>query len=322
MPRITDWERYIGRRLRLRDLFVFFTVVDCGSMAKAAKQLGVSTPSISAVISDLEHALGVRLLDRTPKGVVPTVYGLRLLERGRSAFDELRQGVREIDFLVDPEAGEVRLACPESIAAFLALVIEQITKRHPRMRFQVQVVTRTSDMDFPELHERKVDFRLSRLTTLPTSGQVGNDYDAEVLFDDPFSVVVGRMSKWARKRKVDLADLADEPWIVTPTEAVAGLFVNEAFESRGLVAPKPSIETFSIHLRSMLASTGKYVAVLPDSFLRMNADRYGLIKLPIKLTTKPSPVAVVMLRNRTVTPAVKVFVETAREVARTSIENQ
>ena len=51
MAKINQWEQQIGRGLRLRDLFVFFTVVECGSMAKAAAQLGVSTPSVSDVIA-------------------------------------------------------------------------------------------------------------------------------------------------------------------------------------------------------------------------------------------------------------------------------
>ena len=93
MPRLTQWEQQIGRRLRLRDLFVFFAVVESGSMAKAGAKLGVSTPSISEVIAALEHALGVRLLDRSSKGVVATAYGEALLIRGRAAFDELRQGI-------------------------------------------------------------------------------------------------------------------------------------------------------------------------------------------------------------------------------------
>jgi len=67
MPRIIQWERQIGRRLRLRDLFVFFTVVRSGSMAKAAAQLNVSPPSVSEIIADLEHSLGIRLFDRSPR---------------------------------------------------------------------------------------------------------------------------------------------------------------------------------------------------------------------------------------------------------------
>jgi DNA-binding transcriptional LysR family regulator len=69
MLRKIDWESQIGRRLSLRDLHVFFTVVQCGSMVKAGQQLGVSQPAVSEVIAELEHALGVRLLDRRPQGV-------------------------------------------------------------------------------------------------------------------------------------------------------------------------------------------------------------------------------------------------------------
>ena len=67
-----DWESQIGRRLRFRDLYVLSIVVQRGSMAKAAAQLGVSQPSVSEVIADLEHALRVRLLDRSPQGIEPT----------------------------------------------------------------------------------------------------------------------------------------------------------------------------------------------------------------------------------------------------------
>jgi hypothetical protein len=56
MPGLIPFEQQIGRRLKLRDLFVFFTVVECGSMAKAGFKLGVSTPAVSEVIATLEHA--------------------------------------------------------------------------------------------------------------------------------------------------------------------------------------------------------------------------------------------------------------------------
>src|SRR5258708_17388590 len=116
MSKLIQWEHQIGRRLRLRDLFVFFTVVEYGSMAKAGVKLGVSTPSISEEIAALEHALGVRLLDRTPKGIVTTPYGEALLARDRAAFDQLRQGISDIEFLADPDAGELRIGCPEWLA--------------------------------------------------------------------------------------------------------------------------------------------------------------------------------------------------------------
>src|SRR5438105_5145447 len=117
MPKRIDGDAQIGRRLRLRDLHTFFTVVQLGGMAKAAARLGVSQPAISKVIADLEHALGVRLLDRNRKGVEPTIYGQALLKRGLVAFDELKQCVRDIEFLADPSAGQLTIGCADSIAA-------------------------------------------------------------------------------------------------------------------------------------------------------------------------------------------------------------
>src|SRR5215468_1651129 len=106
MLRKIDWESQIGRRLKLRDLHVFSTVVQRGSMAKAAQQLGVSTPAVSEVIADLEHALGVRLLDRSAHGIEPTVYGDALLTRSVAVFDDLKQIIRDIQFLSDATTGE------------------------------------------------------------------------------------------------------------------------------------------------------------------------------------------------------------------------
>src|SRR6266550_4642172 len=90
MARISDWEGHIGRRLKLRDLHVFLSVVQSGSMAKAAAHLRVSPPAVSQVIADLEHGLGVSLFDRSSQGVVPTSYGRALLKGGAAAFDDLK----------------------------------------------------------------------------------------------------------------------------------------------------------------------------------------------------------------------------------------
>src|SRR5215510_14889202 len=111
MARAIDWEGRIGRRLRLRDLHVFFAVVQSGSMAKAAVQLRVKQPSVSKAIGDLEAALGVRLFDRSPQGVRPTIYGDALIECGVAVFDQLKQGIGKIAFLSDPATGEVRIGC-------------------------------------------------------------------------------------------------------------------------------------------------------------------------------------------------------------------
>ena len=126
--------------MRLRDLRVFFAVVQSGSLAKAAVQLRVSQPAVSQVIADLEHALGVRLFDRSRRGVEPTVYARALLTRGRAAFDELRQGMRDIGFLADPTSGELTIGFTVSVAAtVLPHMIERFAEKYPRVTMNVNL---------------------------------------------------------------------------------------------------------------------------------------------------------------------------------------
>src|SRR4029079_5255184 len=133
-----QWADRIGRRLKLRDLHVLSAVVQWGSMAKAAQHLAVSQPVVSAAVSDLEHAIGVRLLDRSRRGGEPTIYGRALLKHGMVAFDALKQGVKEIEFLADPTAGELRIGCPEWISAgLLPVIIDRLLQKHPRIVFHV-----------------------------------------------------------------------------------------------------------------------------------------------------------------------------------------
>ena len=70
-----QWEDRIGRRIKFRDLHIALAVAQSGSMLKAAEALAISQPVVSKVIADLEQTLGVRLFDRSRKGVVPTASG-------------------------------------------------------------------------------------------------------------------------------------------------------------------------------------------------------------------------------------------------------
>jgi DNA-binding transcriptional LysR family regulator len=139
MPQpIMEWESRISRRVRLRDLYILSAVADAGrGMAKAAIGLRMSQPSVSEAIANLESALRVRLLDRSPRGAEPTSYANVLLRRGRIVFDELNQGVRDIEFMADPAIGKVHIGYPENLASgFVPVVIADVSRRYPRSRFR------------------------------------------------------------------------------------------------------------------------------------------------------------------------------------------
>src|SRR6186713_2088 len=105
---VEHWDKRIGRRLRLRDLHVLLTVVQSGSMAKAARNLSVSQPAISKAIADLEHIVGVKLLDRGPQGIQATAYGDALVRRGLAVFGELQLAVADIAYIANPVSGDVK----------------------------------------------------------------------------------------------------------------------------------------------------------------------------------------------------------------------
>src|SRR5215204_4553854 len=111
-----EWESRLGRRLRVRDLYILSTVVKLGGMAKAARQLAMTQPAVSSAIANLEHMLGVRLLDRSPRGIEPTIYAEAMLKRSVAVFDELKQSVKDIELLSNPTAGELRIGSPIAIA--------------------------------------------------------------------------------------------------------------------------------------------------------------------------------------------------------------
>jgi DNA-binding transcriptional LysR family regulator len=311
-----NWDSRIGRRVRLRDLHVLFAVVQHGSMAKAGAHLGVSQSAVSQAIAALEGALGVPLLDRTPRGVELTIYGAALMRRGQAAFDELRSGIRDIEVLKDPEVGEVRVACTESIAAgFLPSVIECFSMRYPRVRLHV-VQTSAQLIGFAALHERKSDV-LVTLLPKPFEKELAQHLEARVLFHDRICAAAAAKSHWARRRKIHLADLARAPLVLPSADAPGGTAVLEALRNAGWHESDASVNTLSVHLRSILGMRGHFIVVLPVSILRFNPGLYSLKELPLDLPMPQPPALLVTLRNRTLNPAVERFIECAHDLAKT-----
>jgi DNA-binding transcriptional LysR family regulator len=316
MAKDINWEGRIGRRLRLRDLHVFFTTVQRGSMAKAAQTLGVTQPAVSKVIAELEHTLGIRLLDRGARGVEPTIYGRALLRRGNAAFDELRQSVRDIEFLADPTVGEVRIGCQETIAAaILPSVIHRFSQTYPRVVLHVEQLGSLA-AESTALRERTIDVGMFLLVKPHDDTRFADDLNVEVLFNDQLVVVAGQQSRWARRRKIDLAELVDESWILTETDTLSHLRVAAAFAARGLGVPRTILLTLSTHLRANLAASGHYIATFPNSTLRVYGDRFSLKALPVDFPVHSWPAVLVTLKNRTLSPVVERFIQHVRDFTR------
>jgi DNA-binding transcriptional LysR family regulator len=283
-------------------------VVECGSMAKAAAQLGVTQPSVSEIVASLESAFGVRLLERSPQGVAPTIYGQALLKRGLAALDELKQGQRDISYLADPKVGEVRIGWPESFSELLSALVRAFCLEHRGIALRIHHLPAPTG-ELPELHSRKLDVALTRVTVPHLRG---DDLNVEVLFDDAVVIAAGANSRWARRRRIELADLVDAAWVGTPRDTPPTALLEQAFRDNGLPAPRMQVTTFSVHLRARLLVEGEFLSCMPRSLLQVSANGVALKALPVKLAPQPFPVALVTVKNRTLTPVVELFLERLR----------
>lgn len=301
----------IGRRMKLHDLHVLMAVVQAGSMGKAALMLNTTQPNISRSIGELERAFGVRLLDRHRRGIEPTECGRALLDCGAAVFDELRRGVKSIEFLADPTAGEVRIGSTAFLAAsFVSALIDRLSRRHPRIRFQL--ATGYMEALHRDLNERKVD-----LLILRSDGPIADErLNFEFLFEDCYVVAAGAKNKWTRQRNIELSDLAEERWVLPPRESVIGSIITQAFRANGFEYPRATVVTDSPHMRVSLLETGRFITVFPASALKFLTRGAALKVLPVELPAARRPNGMVTIRDRAVSPVVRLVMDGARELAK------
>ena len=308
------WNDRIGRRIKLSDLHVLLAVAQSGSMAKAASQLAVSHPVVSRSISDLEHTLGVRLLERNQRGVELTEYGKAMLNRSHAAFDELRQGVKDIEFLSDPTTGEVRIGTtPPLAASFVSVIIDRLSRRYPRIVFHVMAEGESHQSQRAALNERRVDLLIFR----PWPAIVDTQTSFEFLFESPYVVAAGVNNPLVGRRRIRLAELMGEQWALPAPDRAFGSFVVDVFRASGLTLPRASVVATDLEMRANLLRTGRYLSVVPEFWLQLPKRPPLIKKLPVSLPINGGPVGIVTLKNRKPSPVTQFFVQCAREVAKT-----
>jgi DNA-binding transcriptional LysR family regulator len=308
-----DSEQQIGRRISLRHLHIFLTVTQRGSMAQAAAQLGVSQPAVSEVIAELERTLGVPLFERSTRGVKPTMYARAMMDRSVAAFDELKQGIRTLENLADPAAGELWIGCIESVTSLiLPPILQQFVQRFPRAVVHVLRLSSPAP-ELRDLCERNLDLVLGRVA----KGGVdpGSELAFEPLFNNRLVIAAGAHSHLARRRNVDLGDLVDEPWVLTPPDCWIHQAIKASFEARGLKMPQIGVTSYSIPLRLKLAASGPYVTVFPDYIRSFDGYQQAIRILPVDLPAPPTPLGIITLKNRKLNPVVHRFIEHLRSYA-------
>jgi DNA-binding transcriptional LysR family regulator len=300
----------LARRVTLRELRLLLAVSRSGSILKAAGEIGLTQPALSKSIADLEGTFGVRLFDRTNRGVIPTPHGEVLIRRATGIFDELRRAVDELGSLTDANHGELRIGgTPTMCAGLLPRVISSVRGNRPR--FQFHVAELESGKLASEVVGRSLDLGLSRGHAIGD-----NDHLAfERLFDDRLFIVAGAQHPLAGRRSITLEETARHQWVLPATDGSVTAQLKGEFRRQRLDFPEAAATTMSMLVRYELIATNSFLTVMYGSVLRFGSASRSLRVLPVDL---PSgiPIGIVHLKNRTLTPAAEVFIQAIREMVR------
>src|SRR5260370_16617951 len=109
-----------------------------------------------------------------------------------------------------------------------------------------------------ELDARHIDFVVSRMYTPPSE-----EHSVEVLFEDPLVVITGPNNPLARRRKIEFAELLDEPWTFQPRENSFASFAIHPIRPSRFAPPRITVATTSSHLRGEMLATGRYLSMVP-----------------------------------------------------------
>jgi DNA-binding transcriptional LysR family regulator len=141
------------------------------------------------------------------------------------------------------------------------------------------------------------------------------DFDADILYDDPFVVVADARHPLVGRRNIKLAELIKEAWILQPANTIAGSYIHEAFGKSGLPLPATIVTSYSAVLQHYLLATSRFIMLLPKSMLLLMAKSYALKELPVQLPPIQRTLAIVVSKGRTISPIAQLFIETVRSVA-------
>jgi DNA-binding transcriptional LysR family regulator len=172
------------------------------------------------------------------------------------------------------------------------------------------VTSNETDALYRDLQERKVDVLIAR-----KGGHLSDEkFRFEFLYDPSFVVVAGSRSPWARRRRIALAELVNEAWVLPPPEGLMGPAFQDVLRAGGLGGARITVYA-TPEVRLNLAATGRFLTIATNLIFGLS-KRPGIKVLPVKLRYTSLPMGIVTLKNRTISPVARLFIETARDVAK------
>ena len=308
-----DW--YIRANLKPRHLQLLVALDDLRNTGRAAEHLNISQPAVSKALGELQRGLGVRLFERTARGVTPTPYGECLVAHARSIIEQLAKVREELRGLQSGVTGKVRLgALSATVHTLIPRSLALLKARAPR----TNVFVREGPLEalLPELALGRLDLIVGRLPH-----HHARDVEEKVLAAHPVVLVTRPRHPLTRRRKLAWQDLAEFPWVLPAMDSLLREPVERAFQQHGLAIPGDHIETISVHVTSgYVQMTDAIGAMARDVALYYR--RLGVVAvLPLRFPREAQPLGVTWSRARRLTPSARLMMQCLEQAAKTPGED-
>lgn len=293
------------------DLEYFIEICRLGSIAQAAKHLGVSQPALSKAIRRLEQIAGARLLDRNARRVSPTAMGLILQQRGSLILHELDTARNELQEMSGVRTGNVSMGVPPTLNhRFIPDIVELACRQRPKLNFHVSEGLFQSLM--PRLRLGELDFIISSPTQAETEA---TDLECETLGSNLFLACVGANHPLASMDFIPDEALLDYGWVLVPPPGILRDQLNQLFHQRGLPALDPQVQTSSTVLSKALITRQDFIGFLPLEVFAAEEQAGTIKRLNLPWLYWRRELTLVFRRSRTLTPAAQYLVDLVRREA-------
>lgn len=301
---------FLRNRVKLRQLLLVSVLGESGNLRRAAAQLAMTQPTATRLLHEIETALGVKLFERSRRGMAPTLYGTAMIRHAQALLADLDAAHEGIRALAEGAAGTLTIGAMASTASVvLPRSIAAIAKQHPALRISVQ--EGAHDMLVGALKRGEIDLMLGRVM----GGAQMDDLDHEVLYGDDFRVVCGRNNPLARAKRLRLAELAAERWILPAPSAPVRQRFDILFMSQAGVRPRNAIESVSLLTNLTMLQEARMLGVMPADIARHFARLRLIHVLPVALKDLYGPVALITRARRPRSPAMDAFIDILRRTA-------
>ena len=298
------------RRLKLRQLLLLRALAASGNLRRSAASLNLTQPAASRMLQGLEDTLGLKLFERSPRGMTPTQYGETMVRHAGAVLADLDSAREELTALADGSHGRVAIGTLTSTASLLLpRTIARAKARAPRLQVTVQEGSHEHLLD--GLLKGDLDLMLGRVLSVSAQHAVTVD----VLYREQFRIVCGAANPLA-KRRARLRELVDRPWILPPAHVALRQRLDALFLAQTGRRPLDPVESVSVLTNLSLLREGDALGVLPAESARHYANLGLIAELPVSLKGIVGPVAVITRRNYARSPAADAFLAILRSAAR------